>query len=114
MRVIDRQTVTALDLDPGVLPIGWNPVCRNGQGDGQKNNPDESHITIIIKNRAWTELLLMKALANKLLIEYQTFICDAENNGGNGVGTVHLFDPEGKLVDRIHAEDIGCEYGEYD
>ena len=35
-------------------------------------------------------------------------------NGGNGVGTIQLFNPDGKLVDRIHAENIGCEYGEYD
>ena len=35
-------------------------------------------------------------------------------NGGNGVGTVQLFDRHGNLVDRIHAENIGCEYGEYD
>ena len=34
-------------------------------------------------------------------------------NGGNGVGTIQLFDPHGNLVDRIHAENIGCEYGEY-
>ena len=34
-------------------------------------------------------------------------------NGGNGVGTVQLYDPQGNLVDRIHAENIGCEYGEY-
>ena len=34
-------------------------------------------------------------------------------NGGNGVGTVQLFDHHGKLVDRIHAENIGCEYGDY-
>ena len=34
-------------------------------------------------------------------------------NGGNGVGTIQLFDPHGNLVDRIHAENVGCEYGEY-
>ena len=34
-------------------------------------------------------------------------------NGGNGLGTVQLFDRHGNLVDRIHAENIGCEYGEY-
>ena len=34
-------------------------------------------------------------------------------NGGNGVGTIQLFDRSGKLIDRIHAENIGCEYGEY-
>ncbi len=35
-------------------------------------------------------------------------------NGGNGVGTIQLFDHHGELVDRIHAENIGCEWGEYD
>ena len=34
-------------------------------------------------------------------------------NGGNGTGTIQLFDRKGKLIDRIHAENIGCEYGEY-
>lgn len=34
-------------------------------------------------------------------------------NGGNGVGTVQLF-RDGKLIDRIHAENVGCEYGVYD
>ena len=59
MRVIDRQTVVVLDLDPNVLPVGCNPVGRNGQGDGQKNNPEESHIAIIIKNRAGMEASLI-------------------------------------------------------
>jgi hypothetical protein len=34
------------------LPVGCNPVGRNGQGDGQYNNPEESHIINNIKNRA--------------------------------------------------------------
>ena len=33
-------------------------------------------------------------------------------NGGNGRGTVELYH-DGKLVDRIHAENVGCEYGKY-
>lgn len=35
-------------------------------------------------------------------------------NGGNGVGTIRLYDRHDNLIDRIHAENIGCEYGEYD
>lgn len=35
-------------------------------------------------------------------------------HGGNGVGTIQLFDRHDKLVDRVHAENIGCEYGEYE
>ena len=34
-------------------------------------------------------------------------------NGGTGEGTIQLFH-HGKLVDRVHAENVGCEYGEYD
>lgn len=34
-------------------------------------------------------------------------------NGGNGVGTIELYDRKGSLIDRIHAENIGCGYGEY-
>ena len=33
-------------------------------------------------------------------------------NGGNGKGTVKLY-RDGKLLDEILAENIGCEYGEY-
>ena len=38
-------------------------------------------------------------------------------NGGNGWGTVRLYDKVGEelqLVDEIEATHIGCEYGEYD
>ena len=38
-------------------------------------------------------------------------------NGGNGWGTVKLYDKEGDrllLVDEVEATHIGCEYGEYD
>ena len=34
-------------------------------------------------------------------------------NGGNGRGTVQLFRDD-ELIDRIHVENAGCEYGEYD
>lgn len=33
-------------------------------------------------------------------------------NGGNGKGTIELYEND-ELVDRIHAEHVGCEYGEY-
>ncbi|MBQ9765335.1 MAG: hypothetical protein IJW18_03990 [Lachnospiraceae bacterium] len=34
-------------------------------------------------------------------------------NGGNGKGTVKLY-RAGKLIDEVIAENVGCEYGEYD
>lgn len=33
-------------------------------------------------------------------------------NGGNGEGTVELY-RRGKLVDRVHVANVGCEWGEY-
>lgn len=33
-------------------------------------------------------------------------------NGGNGKGTIELYHKD-KLIDRIHCENVGCEYGEY-
>ena len=38
-------------------------------------------------------------------------------NGGNGCGTVRLYDRKDgglELVDEVEATHIGCEYGEYD
>lgn len=34
-------------------------------------------------------------------------------NGGNGRGTVKLY-RDGRLIDEVIAENVGCEYGEYD
>ena len=34
-------------------------------------------------------------------------------NGGNGKGTVKLY-RDNKLIDEVYAENVGCEYGEYD
>lgn len=33
--------------------------------------------------------------------------------GAWGEDAVQLFDLNGELIDRIHAENVGCEYGEY-
>lgn len=33
-------------------------------------------------------------------------------NGGTGSGTIRLYH-RGKLIDKIHCENVGCEYGEY-
>lgn len=55
MRVIDRQAVVALDLNPIDLPVGGNPKGCNGHSDGQEDNPEESHAPHLHKNRAGTE-----------------------------------------------------------
>lgn len=34
-------------------------------------------------------------------------------NGGNGKGTIELY-KNNKLIDKIHAEHVGCEYGKYE
>ena len=55
--------------------------------------------------------------ADMLLVNYESPDGQKRHNrlwnGGNGIGTIQLFDHQGTLIDRIHAENIGCEYGEY-
>lgn len=38
-------------------------------------------------------------------------------NGGNGTGTIRLYEKKGSevsLIDEMEATHVGCEYGEYD
>ena len=55
--------------------------------------------------------------ADMLLINYEAPTGEKRHqrlwNGGNGVGTVKLYH-KGKLIDSIHCENVGCEYGEFD
>ncbi len=80
----------------------------------------DSMIIWHIDQRNWTDRMFVDISCDKkdmLLINYES--PDGEKrhrrlwNGGNGRGTVFLF-RDGKLVDRMHAEHVGCEYGEYD
>ena len=43
-------------------------------------------------------------------------IAAVTNNGGNGFGTIKLYEKQNgrlKLIDEVKATHIGCEYGEY-
>ena len=55
--------------------------------------------------------------ADMLLIRYEAPTGEKRHtrlwNGGNGKGAICLY-KYGKLIDRIHAENVGCEYGEFD
>ena len=67
------------------------------------------------RNRMVTDICCDKA--DMLLVNYEAPNGEKRHNrlfnGGNGRGTVCLY-RDGKLIDRIHAEKVGCEYGEYD
>ena len=66
-------------------------------------------------------LVAVSVKADMLLIRYEAPDGQARHtrlwNGGNGRGTVQLFERAGldwKLVDILDAAHMGCEYGEYD
>ncbi|MBQ0043879.1 MAG: hypothetical protein KBT05_02545 [Bacteroidales bacterium] len=79
----------------------------------------DSKIIWHVDQRTWTDRMVTDIECDKadmLLVNYE-----APNgmkrhnrlwNGGNGKGTVALY-RRGKLIDRIHAENVGCEWGEY-
>ena len=65
-------------------------------------------------DRMVTDLCCEKA--DMLLVNYEAPNGEKKHtrlwNGGNGRGTLELYH-NGELVDRIHVEHAGCEYGEY-
>ena len=67
------------------------------------------------RNRMVTDVVCRKA--DMLLIRYEAPNGTRRHtrlwNGGTGTGTVELY-RDGRLVDRVRAGHIGCEYGEYD
>lgn len=72
-----------------------------------------------VEQRTWHNKMVTDITCEKadmLLVRYQS--PDGAHrhqrlwNGGNGKGTVSLY-RHGHLIDRIHAENVGCEYGEY-
>lgn len=80
---------------------------------------DEERITWHVEQTAAGSRMVTDVTCEKkdmLLVNYES--PDGEKrhnrlwNGGSGTGTIQLYH-HGKLVDRIHAENIGCEYGEY-
>ena len=79
----------------------------------------ESEIIWHVEQKTWTKKMIADVRCKKedmLFINYES--PDGKKlhnrlwNGGNGKGTVELYQ-NGKLVDRVKAENIGCEFGEY-
>lgn len=73
-----------------------------------------------VEQRTWRNRMVADFTCEKtdmLLVNYEAPNGEKHHNrlwnGGNGRGTVCLY-RGGKLIDRIHAENLGCEYGEYD
>ena len=73
-----------------------------------------------VDQRTWKHRMIANITCEKkdmLLVNYESPDGTKRHNrlwnGGNGKGTIQLFEGE-RLIDRIHAENIGCEYGEYD
>ncbi len=72
-----------------------------------------------IEQKTWRNRMVTDITCEKkdmLLVNYEAPTGEKRHNrlwnGGNGRGTVELY-RDGKLIDRIHAESVGCEYGEY-
>lgn len=66
------------------------------------------------RNKMVTDITCKKA--DMLLVNYEAPDGAKRHNrlwnGGNGTGVIELYHG-GKLIDRVKAENIGCEYGEY-
>ena len=73
-----------------------------------------------IEQKTWRNRMVTDIICEKkdmLLVNYEApngkKLHNRLWNGGNGRGTVKLY-RDGKLLDEVIAENVGCEYGEYD
>lgn len=73
-----------------------------------------------VEQRTWRNRMVTDITCEKremLLVNYESPDGRKRHtrlwNGGNGRGTVRLY-RDGRLVDEVLAENVGCEYGEYD
>ena len=73
-----------------------------------------------VAQKTWQNEMVTDITCQKkdmLLINYEAPTGEKRHNrlwnGGNGEGSIKLYH-KGKLVDSIHCENIGCEYGEFD
>ena len=73
-----------------------------------------------VEQRTWRNRMVTDITCEKkdmLLVNYEApngkKLHNRLWNGGNGKGTVKLY-RDGKLIDEVIAENVGCEYGEYD
>ena len=73
-----------------------------------------------VEQKTWRKKVVVEVSCKKedmLLINYESPDGKKRHNrlwnGGNGVGTIYLYKGK-KLIDEIWAENIGCEYGEYE
>lgn len=73
-----------------------------------------------VEQKTWNNRMVTDVTCQKkdmLLVNYEAPNGTKRHNrlwnGGNGIGTVKLYH-KGKLIDEVIAENIGCEYGEYD
>lgn len=82
-------------------------------------NETDTQIIWHVEQTNWTSKMVTDVTCEKkdmLLINYEAPNGAKKHNrlwnGGNGIGTISIYH-KNKLVDRIRAEHIGCEYGEY-
>lgn len=73
-----------------------------------------------VEQRTWRNRMVTDIRCEKkdmLLVNYEAPNGTKRHNrlwnGGNGRGTVKLY-RDGKLIDEVYAQNVGCEYGEYD
>ena len=80
----------------------------------------DTQIIWYVEQKTWRSRMVTNITCEKkdmLLINYEAPDGAKRHtrlwNGGNGRGTVKLY-RDGRLVDEVIAENVGCEYGAYD
>lgn len=80
---------------------------------------EENEIVWHVEQKTWNNRIVVDIRCKKedmLLVNYEAPNGRKRHNrlwnGGNGYGDIRLYH-KGKLIDDMHVENVGCEYGEY-
>nr|AIF26761.1 hypothetical protein [uncultured bacterium fosmid pJB89E1] len=117
--VLDRKLLSAFWYEGKAYEFNFSKFWTFCRTEFECHETD-TEIVWHVDQRTWTNRMVSDFTCRKadmVLVNYESPDGKRRHtrlwNGGNGSGTVQLFH-RGKLIDRIHAENLGCEYGEYD
>ena len=116
---LNRKLLSAFYYEGKCYEFNFSKFWTNTRTKFESHETD-TQIVWHVEQKTWRNRMVTDITCEKkdmMLINYEAptglKLHNRLWNGGNGKGTIKLYH-RGKLVDEVYAENVGCEYGEYD
>ena len=116
---MNRKLLSAFYYEGKCYEFNFSKFWTNTRTKFESHETD-TQIVWHVEQKTWRNRMVTDITCEKkdmMLINYEAptglKLHNRLWNGGNGKGTIKLYH-RGKLVDEVYAENVGCEYGEYD